>query len=73
MASRRLEQISGVLESGLSWQPNEKIRTVRLLGKQPLRAFDRDVALVFLASHAIEQLVSRTESQARRISEATQL
>ena len=44
-----------VLESGLAWQPHEKIKAIRLLGKQPLDAFsDRDVALVFIASHAIE-------------------
>jgi hypothetical protein len=48
-------QLRDVLESGLGWQSHEKIKTVRLLGKQPLDSLsDRDVALVFLASHAIE-------------------
>jgi hypothetical protein len=55
-----------VLESGLSWQPHEKIKTVRLLGKQPLHAFsDRDVALVFIASHAIEPEYSRAFQELR--------
>ena len=49
------KRLRDVLESGLAWQPHEKIKAIRLLGKQPLDAFsDRDVALVFIASHAIE-------------------
>ena len=55
MAFGRWKGLRDVLESGLCWQPHEKIKAIRLLGKQPLDAFsDRDVALVFIASHAIE-------------------
>ena len=43
-----------LLESGDGWQSTEKIKSIRLMGKQPLNAVSvKDVALVFLASHAI--------------------
>ena len=48
-------ELRDVLASGVGWQPHEKIKAIRLLGKQPLDAFsDRDVALVFIASHTID-------------------
>lgn len=44
-----------MLESGLGWQSHEKLKCVRLLGKQPLDAVSvREVAEIFLACHAIE-------------------
>src|SRR5262249_49536263 len=43
------------LESGEGINSSSKVKIIRLLGKQPLDAIDdRRVALVFLASHAIE-------------------
>ncbi len=46
------EPIASESESG--WISCQKFRCVRLLGKQPLDAvFDKEVALVFLASHAV--------------------
>ena len=42
------------IDSGAGWISCEKLVALRLLGKQPLDAlFDREAALVFLASHAI--------------------
>ncbi len=42
------------LESGGGWVSCQKFKAIRLLGKQPLDAIHNDeVALVFLASHAI--------------------
>ena len=47
------------VESGLGLTSRAKITAVRLLGKQPLDSLhSRDVALVFLASHAIEPVYS---------------
>ena len=43
-----------VLEAGLGWQSHQKIKAIRLLGKQPISALDdRKVAMVFLAAHAV--------------------
>ena len=49
------KSLRDVLEAGLGWQSHQKIKAIRLLGKQPISALDdHTVALVFLASHAIE-------------------
>jgi hypothetical protein len=43
------------LEPGQSWQSPDKLKAIRLLGKQPLAAADStDVATVFIASHRID-------------------
>ena len=43
----------------LAGNPRRHFEIVRLLGKQPMDSFhDRNVALVFLASHAIEPMYS---------------
>ena len=50
----RLGEVRKPIDSGAGWISCEKLVALRLLGKQPLDAlFDREAALVFLASHAI--------------------
>src|SRR5262249_36992402 len=52
----RWGELSDLLKPGLSWQPVDKFRAVRLLGKQPLDAPDvPDVCLIFLACHVIQR------------------
>jgi hypothetical protein len=54
------------LESGSGWSSCSKFKAVRLLGKQPLDSVDdRRVALVFLASHAIEPEYSHAFQELR--------
>ena len=51
----RLDEVRKPIDSGAGWVSSQKLKAVRLLGKQPLDAlFDREAALVFLASHAIK-------------------
>ena len=51
----QLGEVRLPIESGAGWISCQKLKTLRLLGKQPLDAlFDREAALVFLASHAIK-------------------
>ena len=51
----RWTELGQILELGMSWQPHEKLKAIRLLGMQPLNAVnDRDVAQVFLACHALD-------------------
>ena len=48
-------ELRAMIEAGMGWQPVEKLKAIRLLGRQPLHAVSvREVALVFLACHAIE-------------------
>ncbi len=48
-------ELREVLDLGLCWQSHEKLKCIRLLRKQPINAAStREVALVFLACHAIE-------------------
>jgi hypothetical protein len=43
--------LKAILDRGQSWLSSDKLKAVRLLGKQPFDALDdRDVAMVFLAS-----------------------
>lgn len=43
------------LEQGSSWRPTDRLRAVRLLGKQPLHAGDDErLAAIYLACHAME-------------------
>jgi hypothetical protein len=48
--------LGGLLRTGRGWQSPDKLKCIRLLGKQPLDAAsdDDEVALIFLASHVIE-------------------
>ncbi len=49
-----LDEVRKPIDSGEGWVSCQKFMALRLLGKQPLDAlFDREAALVFLASHAI--------------------
>jgi hypothetical protein len=48
-------ELRAVLELGLGWQSHEKLKCIRLMGRQPINAAGvREVAEVFLACHAIE-------------------
>ncbi len=50
----RLGEVRKPIDSGEGWVSCQKLTAARLLGKQPLDAlFDREAALVFLASHAM--------------------
>ena len=52
----RWAELRCLLETGGCWLSPEKFKAVRLLGKQPVDAVaDRDVTLVFLASHTIKR------------------
>ena len=57
-----------MIESGLGWQSQEKLKAVRLLGRQPLQAVSvREVAEVFLACHVVEpQFSTRFRSYGAR-------
>jgi hypothetical protein len=51
----RFGELHDRLEGGQGWHPHEKLKMVRLLGRQPLDAADvTEVALVYLCSHVIE-------------------
>ena len=51
----RWDELREMIESGLGWQSQEKLKAVRLLGRQPLQAVSvREVAEVFLACHVVE-------------------
>ena len=44
-----------VLDQGQAWIPSDKLKAVRLLGKQPFDAIDeKDVAMIFLASFVLK-------------------
>ena len=49
------EKLRAILECGQAWVSVDKLRAVRLLGKQPIDANDdHDVAMVFLASFVLK-------------------
>jgi len=53
----RWGELRGRLAEGQSWSSTDKLKAIRLLGKQPGDAIDEaDVATIFLATHAIEPL-----------------
>ncbi len=44
------------IDAGSVWHSSQKLKAIRLLGRQPLHSvWDEQVALVFLASHAIKR------------------
>jgi hypothetical protein len=48
-------KLRSILEEGQNWQSPDKLKAVRLLGRQPLEAADdRDVLLVFVACQTME-------------------
>jgi hypothetical protein len=51
----RWAELRTLLEQGKTWQSPDKLKAIRLLGCQPLDAFDDNrVAVVFLACHKID-------------------
>jgi hypothetical protein len=45
-----------ILDQGQPWVPSDKLKAVRLLGKQPFDAIDdKDVAMVFLAAFVLKE------------------
>ena len=48
-------KLKAILDQGQAWLSADKLKAVRLLGKQPFDAIDeRDVAMVFLASFVLK-------------------
>jgi hypothetical protein len=53
----RWAELRAVLQKGQAWGSPDKLKAVRLLGKQPLDAApDAEVAAIFLACHVIEPM-----------------
>jgi hypothetical protein len=51
----RCADLRGLLDRGLSWQSPDKLRAIRLLGRQPLEAADSEVvATIFQACHVLD-------------------
>jgi hypothetical protein len=51
----RWAELRSILEDGLNWQSVDKLKAVRLLGRQPLEAVDdRNVLLIFIACQRME-------------------
>src|SRR5262249_9593284 len=51
----RWAELGALLDRGLSWQSPDKLRAIRLLGRQPLDAADSElVATIFQASHVLD-------------------
>jgi hypothetical protein len=51
----RWSELRAILEEGLDWQSADKLKAVRLLGRQPIEAVDdRNVLMIFVACQAIE-------------------
>jgi hypothetical protein len=49
------EELRAQLEPGNFWQSHDRLKAIRLLGRQPIDAIeDRRVAEIFVASHALE-------------------
>ena len=47
--------LKAILDQGQPWLSSDKLKAVRLLGKQPFDAIDdRDVAMVYLASFVLK-------------------
>ena len=48
-------RLKSILDDGQAWVSSDKLKAVRLLGKQPVDAInDRDVAIVFIASFVLK-------------------
>ena len=48
-------RLKSILDDGQAWVSSDKLKAVRLLGKQPVDALnDRDVAIVFIASFVLK-------------------
>jgi hypothetical protein len=59
-------ELREVLELGMGWMSHEKLKCIRLMGRQPINAASvREVALVFLACHAIEPQFSNAFQELR--------
>ena len=55
----RWSELRSILEEGLDWQSADKLKAVRLLGRQPMEAVDdRNVLMIFVACQAIESRTS---------------
>jgi hypothetical protein len=51
----RWAELRALLEQGQAWQSSDKLKAIRLLGRQPLNALEgSQVAQVFLACHTID-------------------
>ena len=49
-------RLKTILDQGQPWIPSDKLKGVRLLGKQPFDAIDdKDVAIIFLASFVLKE------------------
>jgi hypothetical protein len=54
----RWGELGDLLDRGLSWQSPDKLKAIRLLGRQPLDAADSEVvALIFQACHVLDPQV----------------
>jgi hypothetical protein len=48
-------ELRAILDEGLAWQPPDKLKAIRLLGRQPIEAVeDDDIAILFLACYVID-------------------
>ena len=55
----RWRELRELIDSPVGWLPPQKLKAIRLLGKQPLQAgTDDQVASVFLACHVIKPFLS---------------
>ena len=55
----RWSELRSILEEGLDWQSADKLKAVRLLGRQPMEAVDdRNVLMIFVACQTIESRTS---------------
>ena len=70
----RWAELRSLLDQGLTWQPPDKLKAIRLLGQQPLDAADsEEVARVFQASHVLDPQQQRDElDRLRALAESRQ-
>jgi hypothetical protein len=62
----RWAELRALLDRGLSWQSPDKLRAIRLLGRQPLDAADSQVvATIFQASHVLDPQTHHQSGVAR--------
>jgi hypothetical protein len=47
----RWDELRDILEAGLSWQPHDRLKAVRMLGRQPLDAVDDPRVMAIYLSH----------------------
>jgi hypothetical protein len=56
----RWSELRSILEEGLNWQSADKLKVVRLLGRQPIEAVDdRNVLTIFLACQTMEGVFTK--------------